>query len=127
MPDEGDALFVYGTLKEGFVNHPFLGDAEKVGVGRLKEEFLMVDQGCPVVYKDLPDDAQRGAVNGEVWIPTNTYWPYIDQLEGHPYLYRREKRSVILKDGSEVEAWVYLMSAPKRIALWGEHISNYER
>ena len=106
-----DYLFVYGTLmkKSGHSMHGLLeAFARYVGEGELDGQLydlgeypgLVQTKGC------------QARVRGEVYRLQNLEKAFevLDEYEGPEY--RREKRTVRLNGGEELEAWVYLYEGP---------------
>lgn len=94
-------LFVYGTLKYGYCNHHWLGDAARLGEGTVFGLRLHKGPGFPYAYK-VNDYTQH--THGELYeIDTldNT-----DRLEGYPNHYTRSEVEVDSVIG-KVKAWVY--------------------
>ncbi len=111
IPNE-ERLFVYGTLMQGGSNHILLAGAELVGRDVTTEGFSMLDLGAyPGLVRPGPDQ-----IAGELYRIPATLLPILDQFEGVPGLYLREK--VPLASGHS--AWCYLFceadSAAQRIA-----------
>ncbi|WP_456402146.1 gamma-glutamylcyclotransferase family protein [Persephonella sp.] len=96
-------IFVYGTLRKGFGNHRLLENAEFLGIGRTKEKYKMTANGIPFVSKNEP----VSYIIGEVYKIDDKTLKRLDELEGHPDWYKREKVKIILETGKEVEAWIY--------------------
>jgi len=90
-------LFVYGTLKTGFINNSVL-EGFLVSPATTLPYYKMYDYGkFPVLKKD-----KFGvAINGELWLVRNL--EAIDRFESK--LYHRE---LILLDKPAVFAWGYL-------------------
>ena len=107
-------VFVYGTLLQGERNHHHLHRAELVGGARTRAVFTMIDLGS------YPAMVRGGvtAVVGEVYRVDERTLAALDELEGHPTLYRRER--IELDDGRAVET--YLLPAEQRPV--GDHISS---
>lgn len=106
-------VFVYGTLRNGQRNHRLLQKAVFLGTGKTETPFQMrqtwhskTDLGIPFVSKNkkLP---HRKQVVGELYEVNSETLTYLDQLEGHPRFYKRELTTIILPDGTCVEAWLY--------------------
>lgn len=91
-------VFVYGTLRRGEVNHPWLAGARAEGEGQLSGARLHDLGPFPMA---VPGD---GVVHGEVYALSDAGLARLDRLEGHPRLYRRQR--LPLADGRRV--WVYL-------------------
>jgi len=81
------ALFVYGTLLRGEVNHAELTDCRFAGEARSEPFFTLLDLG------PYPVMVRGGAtfVKGEVyWVPAAVLRS-LDRFEGHPTLYERAR------------------------------------
>jgi len=112
--DEGSAelkqqlLFVYGTLKRGFVRHPVLQDESFYGTAVTVNSYRLLDCGS---YPGLVSSDDGLAVQGEVYGVSDECLAVCDEVEGVAEgLYAREMISVqSLADPEErVDAWVYL-------------------
>lgn len=96
-------LFVYGTLKRGHCNHYLLEGCEFLGNAETKEKYALYEAGIPYLVKGK----KVSHVKGEVYKVPEYVLKQIDRLEGHPFFYKREKAKVVLKDGKEIDAWIY--------------------
>jgi gamma-glutamylcyclotransferase (GGCT)/AIG2-like uncharacterized protein YtfP len=67
-----------------------------------------VDQ-IPYVKKDEP----VSRIRGEVYEVDDAGLDALDDLEGHPRDYRRERARVELDSGETVTAWLYFHPAPE--------------
>ncbi len=118
-------VFVYGTLKKGYINHRLLVSSELLGRGRTVKEYAMYSMGVPIVVKD----EQVSPIIGELYKVDETTLVYLDSLEGHPDWYRREEVDVLLDtdgDRQRIEkAWLYF-SRDKRgtLVLSGEYLKE---
>lgn len=95
-------VFVYGTLRKGFGNHDrYMGTAEFVGSTKTQPVFTM----RAMCYAAFPGAFVGGstALVGEVYLVDETTLRRLDEMEGHPYDYKREE--FLLEDGST--AWIY--------------------
>lgn len=102
---KGIRVFVYGTLKRGYGNHPILdrGGATYLGDCEVGDNFTMLDLGMfPGVVRRTGGDG--GKVTGEVYQVSEECLHSCDLLEGHPNFYRREKVTTPWKG-----AWIYLL------------------
>lgn len=100
-------LFVYGTLKRGYANNERCLSRATFACEAVTStaDYRMNDVGFPI----LSEVAEGGAkASGEIYFISRGTLNRCDQLEGHPYMYRREKREFKCEDGAELEAWVYL-------------------
>jgi gamma-glutamylaminecyclotransferase len=100
-------LAVYGTLKEGEGNHYILNDSELIGCGETVNKFPMEDTGAyPIAYdnKGVGHNLQV-----EVYIVKDEHvQDAVDNLEGHPSWYKRQKTTIMLDDGQRLITWIYL-------------------
>jgi len=116
-------VFVYGTLKRGFINHHRMEGQEFVGAAATVPGYVLYElEGYPGMVADA---AAAEGVTGEVWSVDDECLRGLDALEGTGEgLYRRE--SVPLQApfaGSRVEAYVYMRSVGGRTRLgasWAE-------
>lgn len=95
---ERQLVFVYGTLRQGQPNHPWLAGANPEGEGELPGAVLH-DLGPFPMAVEGP-----GRIHGEVYAVSARCLADLDRLEGHPRLY--ERQLLRLADGRR--AWVYL-------------------
>jgi gamma-glutamylaminecyclotransferase len=111
----GHLVAVYGTLKRGEGNHHWLEEeAEYIGTTLTQEHYTMYDGGYPKVVEgvDYPITVEVFAVPD---------LEKLDQLEGHPNLFKRELVDVV---GIEEKAWMYLYQYPvpqgnqMKIGVW---------
>jgi gamma-glutamylaminecyclotransferase len=102
-------IFVYGTLRNGFGNHYLLESSTFIGVAKTKEKYALYARGIPFLSRTKA----VSTVLGEVYAVDETTLGRLDQLEGHPTWYRREKAVVVLHDGTEVVAWIYFCDQPE--------------
>ncbi len=100
------ALFVYGTLMQGFgLHHLLSGRARYVGRGRVRARLL--DLGA---YPAAVPDAD-GAVSGEVYeVVEPALWATLDSAEGPQY--HRDEVGVRMEDGRERVAFIYWYRGP---------------
>ena len=106
-------VFVYGTLMRGGANHRVMTRlcARYVVSARTSKSRTLVDLGpYPAL---LPSDEARDAlapnVHGEVFAIDDAAFPLLDEFEGCPSLYTRE-RIALVSDAGELEAWVYVLA-----------------
>jgi gamma-glutamylaminecyclotransferase len=95
-------VFVYGTLKKGFGNHPILSNAKFLGEAHTMEaSFQMYSLGgFPAVTLE---GNQR--IIGEVYeVEDPSIISNMDELEHHPHWYQR-----IMVPTSLGAAWTYIM------------------
>lgn len=100
-------LFVYGTLQSGQPHAPRLGGAKPLGRATTRGELRDFGDYPGLVHGD-------GTVHGELVRLPEAALSRIDDLEGFDpsdldgSLFRRERRTLRLEDGSETEGWIYL-------------------
>ena len=118
-----ELLAVYGTLKRGCGNHKYLSNSRFVGAGVTLDKFVLVVSFIPYcVPIDLAGEMGKYAsqIRVEVYEISKEKLEEIDELEGHPFWYKREKVKVRLEDGEIVDAWFYIY--PHKIE--GKIVSN---
>ena len=113
-PFFGHRVFVYGTLRRGFVNNDatlaFRQGATFLNAGRLPGALYSVGW-YPALIEGRP-----GQVHGEIWeLSSPGLMHLLDEYEGlfddGPPEYRREIRYVET-DAGKVEAWAYIYAHP---------------
>lgn len=100
-------IFVYGTLKRGFYNHrEYLDstDSSFLGVAYTSNDYTLYINALPF----LVEEASDAPVEGELYEVDNDTLKRIDELEGHPYAYKRQRIRVKDSDGNEVLCYAYL-------------------
>ncbi len=101
MPeDQATLVFVYGTLRAGASNHFRLEGAKLRGEGWVLGRLYRIDW-----YPGLLLDEEGIPVRGEIYEVEREMLRKLDSFEGGEY--ERLKDRVHLKDGGEVEAWLY--------------------
>ena len=90
-------IFVYGTFEKGQWNHYLLNASQFIGIAKTKETIRTLCSGIPFLSRTKA----ISQVTGEVYAVDDATLSRLDQLEGHPDWYRREKDEVILHDGTE--------------------------
>ncbi len=101
--DDGDRVFVYGTLLEGCRNHHWLMGARKLGDHVTGACYTLYDLG------PYPGVMAKGAtaVVGEVYLVSAGILARLDVLEDYPREYTRERI-----DTPFGPAWIYLYRQP---------------
>jgi gamma-glutamylcyclotransferase (GGCT)/AIG2-like uncharacterized protein YtfP len=103
-------IFVYGTLRKGQGNHRyFLNRSKFLGMAKTKKRYVLYGHGIPIL-------SRTGAVSqvtGEVYSIDTATLERLDELEGHPDMYKREQAEVVLQDGTELTAWIYFYDTPR--------------
>jgi gamma-glutamylcyclotransferase (GGCT)/AIG2-like uncharacterized protein YtfP len=116
-------LFVYGTLKRGCSNHPFLVGQRFIRDARTAPGYRLYNLGA---YPGLVAVAgDRDGVQGEVWSIDEACLAEIDFLEGLDQgLYRREPVPLLAPfDGEPIDTYVYALSVegyPDLGSTWTE-------
>lgn len=90
--DNKHALFVYGTLKQGFPNENFLKNSEFVSKVEM-DCCILFDLGAVPGLKCLehtPKNKEHKVI-GELWLVNDETLQILDKLEGHPNLYERQR------------------------------------
>lgn len=100
---EKHLVFVYGTLRRGFVNHSLLESSCFVGMGRTLEHYALYVGALPYVIRNDP----VSPIIGELYEVDGKTLENLDDLEGHPDEYRREEVSVVSDNGEKISAWLY--------------------
>lgn len=122
-------VFVYGTLKFGYSNSGFLMNSEIIGRAETEGKYSLWQWDLPYLTS-----TPNHKVKGEVYKVTPNVLSYLDSLEGHPHLYKRQKIKVVLEKGSnrgklKVSCWGYFWKQPRR-ECWkltnGEYIQKTE-
>ena len=97
-------LFVYGTLKKGFLNHKYMKGSKFLGEGTIKQYEYSIENYLPAI---VPGD---GLIAGEIYqLEHKDTLICLDELEGYGYLYRRELVGVTTKAGERMLAFVYVL------------------
>lgn len=108
-------VFVYGTLKRGFPNHPLLERATLLGTARTRESWPLVIAGSWYVPCLLEHPGQGHRVRGEVYAVDAETLAALDELEGvgDPEGYDRKPIEVESEPGGErLEVQVYFKREP---------------
>lgn len=102
-------VFVYGTLMEGGANHRVLVDlgARKLGAAVTSAPRTLVDLGPypALLARDAERDAKASCVHGEVYEVAEDAIADLDEFEGCPDLYVRER--IALAKG---DAFTYVLA-----------------
>lgn len=104
-----EAVFVYGTLKQGERNHGLVASLVRRVLPGYVEGFalyhLPAGKGRPYAYPAMVPG--EGRVFGEVLFLPPEALPLLDELEDEGVEYRRARVRVQTPEGA-VEAWAYL-------------------
>lgn len=107
--DEPELVFVYGTLRRGYVNHPRLRGAQDLGPARTSQAYALYLDDFPYL---LEEQAVK-AITGELYAVSAAGLALLDQLEEHPDWYERRRRPVIDSAGQVRQAWIYFFPQPR--------------
>jgi gamma-glutamylaminecyclotransferase len=108
-------VFVYGTLKRGFTNHPLLERAKALGAARTCESWPLVIAGDWFVPCLLERPGQGHRVRGELYAVDAATLAALDALEGvgEPDGYDRRPIEVEREPGGErLRVQVYFKREP---------------
>lgn len=95
-------VFVYGTLKRGYGKHVLINNSKVISLKANAPGINLYSSGS------IPFAARgNGTAIGELYEVDDIVLAKLDNLEGHPVFYKREKTKVQI-DSGEVEAWIYL-------------------
>ncbi|MBI5521587.1 MAG: gamma-glutamylcyclotransferase [Desulfarculus sp.] len=98
-----ELVFVYGTLRRGYVNHSLLGGASALGPARTREAYALYLDDFPYLVESEP----VCAISGELYAVSASGLGLLDQLEEHPSWYERRLRPVVDQEGQTRQAWIY--------------------
>lgn len=116
---------VYGTLRSGYGNHALIQDSTLIGSGKTKDRFTLTASGIPFVTKGLDEGLSN--VKVEVYsVETPHELRDLDGLEGHPSWYKREITTIVLEDGTEVDAWLYF-NEPGGVVVESGDYADYRK
>jgi len=109
-------VFVYGTLRQGHVNHHLLKDAHCFGMGCTVSNFtLYLISGYPYVSSK----ENRYTIVGEMYAIDEDTLDKLDKMEGHPRYYVRRETAVIV-GGEQYSAWMYFHDPPGMLMPTGD-------
>ena len=100
-------VFVYGTLKKGFMNHSLIESSEFLGGGRTEEKYTMhhsFDRKIPFITKE-----PSYYITGELYNVSTIMFAMLDCLEGHPHWYKRDLIIVNI-EGKQYRTWMYFLN-----------------
>jgi gamma-glutamylcyclotransferase (GGCT)/AIG2-like uncharacterized protein YtfP len=100
---EQHLVFVYGTLLRGLSNHALLDQAPFLGPARTKKPYALYLDYFPKVVRE----ETVSPIVGELYLVDGPVLALLDDLEDHPFEYRREQVDIIMDDNEEVLAWIY--------------------
>ena len=96
-------IFVYGTLRKGQGNHRLLERSKFIRNAKTKLRYALYGNGVPFLSRTKA----VSQITGEVYSIDNATLSRLDELEGHPDMYKREQAEVVLQNGTELNAWIY--------------------
>ncbi len=96
-------VFVYGTLRRGYIHHRLLSRARYLGRHTTKPRYTMLDLGA---YPGVIEEG-RTAVTGEVYTVSKRSLLRLDALESHPVEYTRKPIETAYG-----HAWMYIYRRP---------------
>lgn len=100
-------VFVYGSLKIGYVNNYVLADSKFISNGKTCDKFQMY----PVIggaYPFLIKSEKVSNIIGEVFeVNSQMVLDNLDTLEGYPEYYLKEFIDIEIEDGSVIQALTY--------------------
>lgn len=102
-------IFVYGTLRHGQGNHRLLVRSKFLGMAKTKRQYALYGSGVPFLSRTKA----ISQVTGEVYTVDDATLSRLDQLEGHPDAYKRERAEAVLQDGTELITWIYFCDTPR--------------
>ena len=110
-----DILFVYGSLKKGFDNHNLLAkDATYIGKAITVDKYGMFGDSFGNYPYLIPTPIMQ--IHGELYhIKSKDLWKKLDEFEGAPKYYDRQK-ILVTTDDTIQSAFVYIQphtNAPK--------------
>ncbi len=100
-------VYVYGTLKRGqYFHNQYLGGEKSIFISPAKAslEYSLYVDGLPHLIRQATDEH----VKGELFLVDEKVLATLDELEGHPVVYRRELIEVFDESGARMLAWAYL-------------------
>lgn len=98
-------IAVYGTLKKGYSNyHNYLTQSKYVGPATTTEKYPLLIDGLPYLL-NKPGEGHH--VDVDLFLIDDMTLGLVDQLEGHPNWYYREKIEVETLEGIVLSASVY--------------------
>ena len=102
MSEAMQSVFVYGSLKRGFVNHHLIARAKFLGVGMTRRGFAMLDLGrYPGVVRGCD------IIGGELFSVPLPLVGGLDRLEENGRVYQRELVPIATGSGT-IQAWIYI-------------------
>jgi gamma-glutamylaminecyclotransferase len=103
-------IFVYGTLKKDDFNHYLLENDKFLGYGITEKPYLLVCDTLLYLFKKSNHEFSNN-IKGELYDISDDTLKRLDNLEYHPYFYKRE--SIFVKNISTNEyvySWCYFIN-----------------
>lgn len=100
-------VFVYGTLKKGqYFHERYLGDGKSKPLGKAvtSPDYTMYTDGLPHLIRENTNTPCKG----ELYEVDEDVLKSLDDLEGHPVVYKRDIIEVYDETGERILAWAYL-------------------
>lgn len=101
-----ERLMVYGTLMRGQRNHRQLAGATFVDRVVTAHRMTLLDLGP---YPGVVSHPATSAIHGELWEVAVSHLRRLDQFEGVPGLFRRDRVALAEHPAS---VWIYLWNRP---------------
>ena len=98
-------IFVYGTLKRGYLNHQLLDGAEFLGEAETLPCYRMFNLSFPCLVETAPGKGR--CCKGEVYRVNDWTLECIDRLEQVPYLYHRDWIKLLQEFGEPVHGYLW--------------------
>ncbi len=103
------SLFVYGTLKKGFHNHPYLANSKFISTAKTAKKYPMIQTNPAFPYL-IYQSGKGHQIHGEVYTIDYKTLLEIDALEGCPTHYKRDVIEVILENKQKIKSWCYFLA-----------------
>ena len=110
-----ELVFVYGSLRRGLQNHHKLNSATYIGEWRTEREYFMtgIKSGAyPYVSSEqIHEDQTPTHIHGELYSVSEDLLKILDELEGHPVQYRRQRVDLVNDSDGRTTACMYLLES----------------
>lgn len=112
-------VFVYGSLKKGFYNHPLISQFKQIAKGKINGRMYSLGSFPAIVLSDDPSDV----VVGEVYdVTTDVGLRRLDRLEGYDpnsnfNFYTRSEVKCMTDDGRQLDVMVYHFLDDRQMSL----------
>jgi gamma-glutamylcyclotransferase (GGCT)/AIG2-like uncharacterized protein YtfP len=98
-------LFVYGSLRRGQENHPYLADQRFLGEAVTQPCYRLIQWAGYPALVTAENHQETQSIAGEVWEVTDECLAALDALEEVPHLYVRRPVRLAGSWPQEVEAY----------------------